>query len=160
MSTNEYHIAQINIARMLVPIDDPLMSDFVAQLENINRIAEQTAGFVWRLQSEEGDATAIRVFDDPLILVNMSVWESIEALYDFTYHGSHVGVFRDRAKWFEKPSKAPLTMWWIPAGTTPTAEEGRQRLEHLWQHGPTEFAFTFKNKFPQPISAAIEQATI
>lgn len=142
-----YHLAQINIARMLAPIDDPIMAEFVAQLAAINALADASPGFVWRLQTESGDATSVKVYDDDRIIVNMSVWESVESLREYAYKSAHAGVMRDRKRWFEKFDGPYMTLWWIPAGHIPTPQEGRTRLEHLRQHGETEFAFTFKRVF-------------
>ncbi len=148
METTQYHLAQINIARMIAPLDNPIMAGFVAQLDSINALADESAGFVWRLQTDDGNATDITAFDDPVILVNMSVWESIEALHTYTYKTAHSGVFRDRKKWFEMPKEAHMALWWIPAGHVPTVEEGQERLNLLRQNGPTPKAFTFKQNFP------------
>lgn len=150
----EYHIAQINIARMLAPIDDPVMADFVAQLFPINALAEQSPGFVWRLQSESGDATSIRVYDDDRIIVNLTVWESTDALHEYVYKSAHQGVLRDRKRWFEKFDGPYYALWWIPAGHIPTPEEGKERLEYLRKHGDTGYAFSFKHSFPNPARSA------
>lgn len=146
----DFHIAQINIARMLAPIDDPVMEDFVAQLPPVNALAEQSPGFVWRLQSDTGDATSIKVYEDEMIIMNLTVWESVEALREYTYKGAHHGVLRDRKRWFEKFDGPYYALWWIPADHLPTAEEGKQRLDHLREHGETAFAFSFKHIFPKP----------
>ncbi len=145
-----FELAQINIARMIAPLDDPRLADFVAQLEPVNALADSAPGFVWRLQSEEGNATSLGYNDDPFILVNMSVWESVEALKQFTYGAHHIGVFRDRAKWFEKMTAPQYCLWWVPAGHRPTIAEGRERLEHYQKHGATEYAFWFQKWFPAP----------
>lgn len=145
-----YHIAQINIARMLAPIDDPLMSDFVSQLPPVNTLAETSPGFVWRLQSESGDATGIRVYDDEMIIINLTVWESVVSLREYVYKGAHQAVLRERKRWFEKFDGPYYALWWIPAGHLPTAEEGRQRMEYLREHGDTDFAFSFKKIFAPP----------
>jgi len=145
-----YHLAQINIARLIAPIDDPKIAEFVAQLEPINALADKAAGFVWRLQSESGNATDIVYSDDPFIIVNMSVWESIEALRNFAYKSDHARVFRDRAKWFEKMDKPNYCLWWIPVGHIPAVAEGRERLEHYQRHGATPYSFWFSQQFPQP----------
>jgi len=126
------------------------MAGFSAQLEAVNRLAESTPGFVWRLKDEAGDATSIRIFDDPMMMVNASVWESIEALRDFVYRSSHSQVMRGRAEWFEKPDRAYLALWWVPAGHIPTFEELRERLEHRRAQGDTPFAFGFARTFPAP----------
>jgi len=148
---SKYHIAQINIARMLAPIDDPVLADFVAQLPPINALADQSRGFVWRLQSESGDATSIKVYDDDLVIVNLTVWESAEALREYVYKSAHRDVLRDRKRWFEKFDGPYYALWWIPAGQLPSAEEGRERLEYLRTHGDSAYAFSFKNLFPVPV---------
>ena len=145
-----FHIAQSNIARMRAPIDEPVMAGFVERLEPLNALADRSPGFVWRMQDEQGDATAIRVFDDELILFNMSVWQSIEALTSYAYESRHADALRQRRDWFEPMSKAALVLWWVPAGHRPSVEEARERFEHLWTHGPTEEAFTFSTRFPAP----------
>ena len=146
----EFHIAQINIARMLAPIDSQIMSDFVAQLPPINELAVASPGFVWRLQSEGGDATSIKVYDDDMVIINLTVWESVEALRQYVYKSAHSGVMRDRRRWFEKFDGSYYALWWVPAGHLLSPEEGKQRLEHLRKHGDSEYAFSFKNLFPAP----------
>lgn len=152
----EYHLAEINIARMLAPIDSPVMAGFVARLDEINALAESAPGFVWRLVGDGNDATSLRPFDDDMLIVNMSVWESIEALHQFTYSSTHVEVFRQRKAWFEKMTDAYMVLWWIPAGHIPTVQEAKERLVHINTHGATPYAFTFKQQFApeaaQPIT--------
>src|SRR5262249_31403837 len=114
--------------------------------------ADRSPGFVWRLQTPDGDATSIHAFDDPMILVNMSVWESAEALKEFVYRSGHIGPLRDRLKWFEKPARDSMAMWCIAAGRIPTVEEAKERLEHRRAHGDTEFAFSFQNVFAPPVA--------
>lgn len=150
MATNRYQLAQANIARMLAPIDDPIMAGFVTQLETINALADRSPGFVWRLQTEDGDATALRVFDDERILINMSVWESPEALHRFVYESAHAGPLSDRHQWFERREGPILVLWWVEAGHLPTVEEAKQRLELLARQGPTPEPFTFRQAFPPP----------
>ena len=140
------HIAQLNIARMLSEdITDPLMADFVAQLDEVNAIAEQSTGFVWRLKDEENNATSFRPFDDNRVIVNLSVWKNIEALKNFAYTGRHVEVFRNRCEWFEKAIEAMVVLWHIDAGHTPSVQEAKERLKHLREHGATDFAFDFRH---------------
>jgi Domain of unknown function (DUF3291) len=142
------HLAQLNIARMLSDtIDDPIMAEFVAQLDTINTLGENSKGFVWRLKDESGDATQIHPFDDPRIVVNLTVWESIEDLMDFAFKTAHAVVMKDRSKWFEKFGKPSMVLWYIDEGHIPTPEEARERLEYLQTNGASEFAFDFKNKF-------------
>ena len=146
-----YHLAQINIARMLAPIEDPLMADFVANLPSINALAEQSPGFVWRLQADSGDATSIKVYDDDMIIVNLTVWESLDSLRAFVYKSNHYGFLRDRKRWFEKFDGPYYAMWWVPAGHIPSTDEGRERLQYLREHGDLEYAFSFRKEFPAPI---------
>ena len=145
-----FHLAQINIGRILAPVDDPKIADFIAQLDEINAIADSAPGFVWRLQSSSGNATDVPYNDDPFVLVNMSVWESAEFLRDYVYASRHIDLLRDRAKWFEKMEKPHYCLWWVPAGHIPTVAEGRERLEHYQTHGPTPFSFWFGKQFPAP----------
>lgn len=146
----QHHIAQVNIARVRAPIDSPELAEFVAALEPINALADGTPGFVWRLQTEDGDATAIRPFDDDTILVNMSVWESVEALDAFVYRSDHRAYLRRRREWFERAEGPVNALWWIDAGHIPTVTEAKARLEVLDRRGPTPEAFTFRSWFPAP----------
>lgn len=146
----DYHLAQINIGRLLAPIDDPQIAGFVSQLDPVNALADRSPGFVWRLQSGSGNATDIAFNEDPFMIVNMSVWESLDSLRDYVYRSHHLQVFRDRAKWFEKMDKPSYCLWWIPAGHIPTVAEGRERIEHYQLHGSTPYAFWFSEHFPQP----------
>jgi hypothetical protein len=150
-----YHLAQINISRLLAPLDDPQIAGFVNQLDEINGLADRAPGFVWRLKSESGNATDIAYNDDPFVIVNMSVWESIGALRGFAYKSDHAKVFRDRAKWFEKMEKPSYCLWWIAAGHIPTVAEGRERLEHYQMHGATPYSFWFSQQFPQPADEGV-----
>ena len=144
---SHFHIAQVNVGRLVAPTSAPEVAEFMAALEPVNALADSWPGFVWRLQDESGDATSLRVFDDDTILINMSVWESIDPLFEFVYKTQHVDYFRRRRQWFERFGRPYLALWWIPAGTLPTAEDARERLEHLEAHGPTPYAFTFKKRF-------------
>jgi GNAT superfamily N-acetyltransferase len=143
-----HHLAQVNVARLLAPLDGPQLEPFVSALEPVNAIADAAPGFVWRLQTEEGDATSVRAFPDPDILVNMSVWTSVEALRAFVSHPDHVAVLRQRRQFFEVPSDAYTTLWWVNAGHIPTVDEAKERLEFLRSHGPSPWAFTFAH--PEP----------
>lgn len=147
MPAETFHLAQANIARMIAPIDDPAMADFVAQLERINAAADRSPGFVWRLQTETGDATAVRAFDDARILFNLSVWTDVEALRAYTYASEHVGPLRARRRWFERMDRAHLVLWWVPAGHLPGVEEAKARFDRLDRDGPTAAAFTFATVF-------------
>ena len=145
-----YHVAQLNIGRLLAPLDTLQLAPFVEALEPINALADGTEGFVWRLQTEDGNATAIRAFDDDMLIVNMSVWESVEALGDFVYRSDHVAVMRRRREFFERMAEAFMVLWWVPAGHRPTVAEAKDRLARLRRDGPTPEAFTFRERFPAP----------
>lgn len=142
-----HHLAQINISRLLAPLDSAQLADFVAALDPINALADEAPGFVWRLQSDAGDATSIRAYDDDMIIVNMSVWESVEALADFVYRSDHRDVLRRRGEWFERLRETVLVLWWIPAGDIPSVEQAKQRLELLEKDGPSPEAFTLRTPF-------------
>jgi heme-degrading monooxygenase HmoA len=149
-----YHLAQLNIGRIVAPLDSPQLAGFVNRLDEINALADRAPGFVWRFQTEAGDATALRPYDDDRILVNFSVWESPEALHQFVYRTAHVEAMRQRRQWFEVMSEAYLVLWWVPAGHRPTVEEAIARLETLRTRGPSAEAFTFREIHPPPESAA------
>lgn len=146
-----FHLAQVNIGRFRASLESPIMEGFRQQLDPINALADATPGFVWRLQTEDGNATAIRPYaDDALMAINMSVWESLDALQQFVYKSGHVQTLRARQQWFEPIEGPILALWWIPAGHTPTVGEARERLQYLKEHGPTPHAFTFRTPFPAP----------
>ena len=146
-----FHLAQVNVARLLAPLDSPQLSGFVSRLDEVNALAEAAPGFVWRLTDEgSNNATAVPIDDDGMFIVNLSVWVSIEALRAFTYSGAHLEVFKQRREWFSRLQEAAMAMWWVPAGHLPTVAEARDRLAHLRAHGPTPFAFPFGAPFPAP----------
>ena len=146
--TSDVELAQVNIARMNTPLEDPAMAGFVARLDEINALADRSPGFVWRLQTSEGNATYLRPYDDDRILFNMSVWKTVEDLRRYVYHTAHVEVLRQRQEWFARFEGAYAALWWVPAGHRPSIDEAKQRLASVEQKGPTPFAFTFKHVFP------------
>jgi hypothetical protein len=135
------HLAQINIAKLLHPEGDPRVADFFANLDRVNAAAERMPGFVWRLKDDGGNATSISAFDDPAVIVNMTVWESPVTFEKFVWQTVHAGIYRRKGNWFAPMEKPHFAMWWVEPGTEPTAVEGRARLEHLHEHGDTEHAF-------------------
>jgi hypothetical protein len=147
MSEKQFHLAQVNIARMRAPLEDPLMADFVALLDEVNAIADAAPGFVWRFQDDSGNATYLRPFDDDRILFNMSVWESIDALKAYVYGSVHAAVLRRRREWFERFEAPATALWWTPVGRIPSVGEAKWRLDQLEAHGATAQAFTFKEPF-------------
>lgn len=140
-------LAQVNIAEMLAPINDPIMEDFVNNLDRINALAEKSKGFVWRLTGEKDNATAITVFDNLFLIINMSVWNDIESLFDFTYNTAHVEIMKRKKEWFHKLPRMHMAFWYIENGHQPTPEEAKERLYYLQEHGETPYAFSFKSKF-------------
>ena len=146
---SDYALAQLNIAQLIEPLDSPRVADFVANLDRINALAESSQGFVWRLKTDDGNATEIRPFGDEYI-VNLSVWADMDALYNYVYRSGHVEIMRRRKEWFSRMKDAYMVLWWVPAGHNPTAEEARAKLQTLREHGPTAEAFTFKQPFPRP----------
>lgn len=146
---SKYHLSQLNIADLLAPLDSPQLANFVANLEPINALAEASPGFVWRLQTEEGDATSIDYFG-PDKLVNLSLWETVEDLKHYVYRSAHTDIMRRRREWFGKMDKAHMVLWWVAAGHIPSVEEAAARLAQLQQQGPTQQAFSFTSPFPPP----------
>lgn len=124
-----------------------MIDDFRANLDPINALAEASPGYVWRLQDDNGNATSIKPFEDDLEIINLTVWESIESLADFTYRSGHVEFLRRRREFFEAPSQPTVCLWWIPEGSVPTIDDAVARLDHLRRHGPTPKAFTFRHRF-------------
>ncbi|MFN8053621.1 MAG: GNAT family N-acetyltransferase [Acidimicrobiales bacterium] len=141
------HLAQINLGTLLADPDDPLVAPFMDALDRVNAVADAAPGFVWRLQTDEGNATSVSVTDDPRTIANLTVWESVESLKDYVYRSPHVEVFRRRAEWLV-PKGRRFALWWVPAGEIPTVAGGVRRLEFLERHGPTPYAFGFAH--PQP----------
>ncbi|NND81013.1 MAG: DUF3291 domain-containing protein [Gammaproteobacteria bacterium] len=149
---SDYHLAQINIAQAIEPLDTPRLAGFVSRLDEINGLAEQSAGFIWRLVSDAGNATALRVFDHPDMLINMSVWQDLASLRAFVYRSNHIELLRAKAEWFEPLQTASQALWWLPAGQVPDIDQGKEKLAKLDKHGPSADAFTFAKLFDPPNS--------
>jgi hypothetical protein len=154
MTVRRVHLAQVNIALPREPLDSELLADFVTALLPVNALADASPGFVWRLEADGGDATTIRGFGDGRILINMSTWESLEALADFVYRSAHADVMRERRRWFVPMKEAYVALWWVPAVHRPSVPEAEERVAHLREHGATPFAFTFRQPFPPPGASA------
>ena len=153
----QYHLAQLNIGIPRGPLDGPVMKDFMDGLDPVNAVADAAPGFVWRLQTEEGNATALRAFDDDRLIVNMSVWESLEHLRSFVYSSrAHLDVLKRRREWFEQMAELFVVLWWVEAGHVPTIPEAEERLTLLRAVGPSPDAFTFRRHFPPPSSERTE----
>lgn len=147
----EYQLAQINVARMIgTDIGDPVMKEFVDNLDRVNRMAENSPGFVWRLKDESNNASSFNPFDDVQVIINISVWKDIASLEHFTYRTFHTDFLKRRKEWFKKYGSAHFALWWIPFGEFPTIEESITRLEHLQAHGPSSRVFDFRTRFPMP----------
>jgi Domain of unknown function (DUF3291) len=148
---NKYQIAEINIARMNgVNINDPIMQEFVDNLDKVNALAESSEGFVWRLKDENNNATNLNPYNDDQIIINVSVWENIETLETFVYKTFHTGFLKRRKEWFQNFGKVYTAMWWIPAHEFPTVEEAVAKLDYLQKNGASEMVFDFRTKFPPP----------
>ena len=145
---SEYQLAQLNIAKMKAELEDPIMAGFVEQLDYVNSIADSSPGFVWRFESEKGNATDIRAFEDNMLLVNMSVWEDIEYLKSFVYESFHLELLKQKKDWFHKFDGVFQVLWWVRAGHKPGVEEAKQRLAYLQANGPSDIAFNFQHYFP------------
>lgn len=145
-----WHLAQINVGRLVALEGDPRTADFFAALDRINTVADSSPGFVWRLQDDSGNATGIRTTSDPLFAVNMSVWESADALFEYVYRSAHTPIMARRREFFQPFEGRYQALWWMPKGHQPTVDEGLARLWRLEHYGPTRDAFTFKNRFPPP----------
>ena len=151
---NGLAIAQLNVGRALGPMDGPVMAGFANRLDEINALAESSPGFLWRLKDEAGNATSIHVFEDPRVIINLTMWASIEELFQFTYRTEHVELFRGRKAWFEPHGSPHLVLWWHPANEPPTIDEAKRRLKLLTERGPTPEAFTLKVRFaPEDVLA-------
>jgi hypothetical protein len=143
-----HQLALLNVARLVAPLDSAPIADFVANLDPVNALADAAPGFVWRHQDDSGNATSVRMLDDDMLIVNLAVWESIEALSAYAYGGAHREMLRRRREWFERMTEAYLVLWWVPAGHRPGVDEAEARLLHLRAHGPSAHAFTFRDRFP------------
>jgi len=154
---SDYELAQLNIGIIRGPMDSPVMAEFAANLDRINALAESSPGFVWRLQTPEGNATAIRPFENESMLLNMSVWQDPDSLRKFVYRSAHADIMRRRREWFEKLGEAILVLWWVPRGHRPSVEEAIARLELLRRNGPHSEAFTFREMYPAPDAAETGQ---
>jgi hypothetical protein len=147
-------LAEINVARLKHPLTDPRIAEFVANLDAVNAIAESSPGFVWRLKDESGNATQISAYEDPLIIVNMSVWDTPESLYEFAYRTVHRSFVQRRKEWFELFGAQYLALWWIEDGRYPNVGDGQRRLAHLERFGPTAWSFNYRRLFPASTDAA------
>ncbi|MDH3294438.1 MAG: DUF3291 domain-containing protein [Acidimicrobiia bacterium] len=160
-SPASHHLAQLNLARALGPPEDPsadaVMREFMDNLDHVNSLADRSPGFVWRLQTDDGNATSIRAFDEPDLLLNLSVWEDFESFHHYVYKTDHADFLRRRKEWFKPVEGLPVTvLWWIPAGMLPTVDEAIGRLRHLAEDGPTSEAFNFRVRFEPPGEAKAE----
>jgi hypothetical protein len=155
MSDTAWHLAQINIGRLVAARGDPRVAPFFEALDRINALADAAPGFVWRLQDESGNATEISYVPDPLLAVNMSVWADAESLFDYVYRSAHTPVMARRREYFQRMEGVYQALWWIPAGTIPTVNDGLSRIWMLEKFGPCPQAFTFKARFPKPDETAL-----
>lgn len=150
-----YQLAQVNVARLVATLEDPLLEGFVSGLAPVNAAADEAPGFVWRLQDDGGNATEIEAFgwdvgDGVGIVVNLSVWVDMEHLIAFVYSDLHRAVLRQRRQWFKPMVESSLACWWIPEGTIPTTDDAEERVKYLRDNGPSPYAFTLREHFPAP----------
>ena len=145
-----FHLAHANIARMRAPLEDPSMAGFVDRLDPLNEIADDSPGFVWRYETPDDDTKEAEVFGDERILFNMSLWESFDLLEEYAYRSKHLEAVQRRGEWFERPDRTPLVLWWVEAGYRPSIEEAKARFDRLWADGPSEYAFTFRQRYSMP----------
>ncbi len=149
------HLAQVNIAQMKGQIQSNVMSDFVANLDEVNTFAESSEGFIWRLKGDENNATALRVFDNEFLIISMSVWKDMECLHNFVYNGKHLEIYRRKKEWFHSMTNMHMAMWYIPVGHEPSPDEAKTKLAFINNHGESPLAFTFKNKFsPEDLNSS------
>ena len=147
-SLSAVYLAQLNIAEAVTTMDDPVMADFVSNIERINSLAEKSPGYIWRLTDEEGDNSySMQLFDSEYIVTNMSVWKDRDSLFDFVYNTAHVDIFKRRKEWFAKMPQMHMVLWYVEEGHIPNINEAKERLKHLREHGKSRYAFTFKDKF-------------
>ena len=142
-----YHLAENNLAWMRYPFEDPRMAGMRDAIDRINRLGDRSPGFVWRFETEAGDATGVRVLDDPRVLFNLTLWETIEDLRRYVYRSGHAAFFRRRREWFLPPPREPVALWWAPVGERPDVAEAMARIERLWRDGPSPAAFTLKHVY-------------
>lgn len=155
---NTFNIAQVNIAKRLAAMDDPIMQDFINNLDRINTIADGSEGFIWRLQDEDKDE-AVTVFQDDSLIINMSVWKSLESLFNYTYNSGHIEVFKRKKEWFSKMKMMHMAFWYVPQDYEPTFKDAKDRLDYLNTHGDTPYAFSFKSKFTSEDALNYKQLT-
>ncbi|KAH8553726.1 hypothetical protein BGW37DRAFT_518661 [Umbelopsis sp. PMI_123] len=150
MVKKEYELAELNVGLTLDTSDNPMMDGFYQNLDKINALAEASPGFVWRLKTASNNATDIKIYDNELAIVNLSVWESKDALFQFVYKSDHKEYVRQRKQWFANWGGPHMVLWWVEKGVRPTSEEAKERLEYLAKNGPSSYAFTFRSMFPVP----------
>jgi hypothetical protein len=143
---SHFHLAQVNIAKRLAPMDDPIMQDFTDSVDKINNIADLADGFVWRMKDEDKDIGA-KIFEDDMLLINISVWKNLESLFSYTYNSGHIEVFKRKKEWFSKTKFMHVAFWYVPKDYEPTFEDAKSRLDYLHINGSSPYAFTFKDKF-------------
>ena len=154
-----HYLAEVNIAKRLAPMDDPIMQDFVNNVDRMNAIADGSKGFIWRLQDKDKHEASL-IFQDDTIIINMSVWETQEALFNYTYHSGHIEVFKRKKEWFSKMKLMHMAFWYIPKGYEPTFQDAKNRLDYLNAHGDTPYAFSFKSKFTIEEALNYKQLTL
>lgn len=145
-----YHLAQVNVGRLRAPLDDPLMAGYMALRPVIDALARQSPGFIWRRGGPGSTARETDLYEDQMIIANVSVWVGLDDYLNFVYRGEHLEVLKHRYEWFERFGGPRHALWWIPQGHLPSAEEARERFEYLRGHGETPYAFSSRKAFLAP----------
>ncbi|HET9216473.1 MAG TPA: DUF3291 domain-containing protein [Terriglobia bacterium] len=155
----EFHLAQANIAWMHGALHEPVMSGLASRVDEINRLAEESPGFVWRLPGSEVRPEALHPFETDFpgfhrdrLFYNMSVWLSLEHLRSYTFFSAHAELLNERHQWVDSIVGASVALWWIPADHRPDIAESADRLRSVRRTGPTPYAFTMRKAFPPPRS--------
>jgi hypothetical protein len=155
-----HQLAQVNIARLVAPLESPQLAGFMANLAPVNAAADSAPGFVWRLATDDGDATAIQAFEWDTagsvgVIVNLSVWRDPDSLSAFVLGDLHRAILKRRREWFVLMREAYVACWWVPTGDRPTVDDAEDRIRHLRAHGPTLEAFTLREPFPAPCEPGV-----
>ncbi|WP_308914828.1 DUF3291 domain-containing protein [Jannaschia sp. LMIT008] len=137
----DWHLAEVNVARLKAPIGSPVVAPFADALDRINGIADRVDGFVWRHVDASGNATDTQVADDPRVIYNASTWRDGAAFETFVWGTLHARFYERRAEWFDALGSMHFAMWWVPPGHRPDVAEAMEALRSLDRHGPTSRGF-------------------
>ncbi len=158
-----FELAQVNVSRLLAPLQSPQLAPFMAALNEVNAEGDAASGFLWRLQTEDGNATAVKAFGWDVagshgVIVNLTTWQSVEALAGFVFYGRHLEIMRQRRQWFHQAAEATTALWWVPSGHRPSTDEAEDRVRQLRGHGPSAGSFHVAQALPGPRAGSRERA--